>query len=178
MNNHHASHRLPENVNAAARRPLVPKGGNDSIQTPDYLAAMIVKHFMPSGRILEPCRGNGAFTRAMPGCNWCEIREGKDFLTIQGHWDWIVTNPPYSQFRKFLNKAMDVGDNIVFLCLTNAWFFRARQRDMVEKGFGIIEILEVPVPAKPWPQFGACLGATWLRRGWKGATNHTRIAQQ
>jgi hypothetical protein len=95
----------------------------------------------------------------MPGCDWCEIAEGRDFLTVSGRWDWIITNPPWSQFRPFLN----------------AWFMRARQRDIQNKGFGLVEILEVPVPPKPWPQAGFSLGAGWLRRGWTGSISYTRL---
>lgn len=81
-------------------RPLLPKGGNDRVYTPDALARDIVLHFSPSGRILEPCCGGGAFLRAMPGCDWCEIDKGMDFFACTGRYDWIVTNPPYSLFRK------------------------------------------------------------------------------
>ena len=111
-----------------------------------------------------------ALTGAGCDCEYCEIKEGIDFLTIEGHWDWVTTNPPFSKFRAFLKKSMQVADNIVFLSLINAWFMRARQRDITDEGFGLVEILKVPTPPKPWPQFGMCLGAAWLRRGWKGST--------
>src|SRR6266550_6132483 len=146
-------------------RPLAPQGGNDCIQTPDLGADAIVRHYRPSGRILEPCKGDGAFVRAIPNCDWCEIKEGKDFLVVNDHWDWIMTNPPWSKFREFLNKGMEVGENIVFVSLINAWFMRARRRDIKKAGFGLVEVLELPVPPKPWPQAGFSLGATWLRRG-------------
>lgn len=149
-------------------RPLAPQGGNDKIWTPDYLAVQIVGHFRPDGRILEPCRGDGAFLRAMPTCDWCEIDEGRDFLTCNGCWDWIITNPPWSQFRPFLNRAMSVADNVVFLSLVNAFFMRARVEDMRRHGFGIAEILMLPTPSKPWPQTGFQLGATRIMRGYSG----------
>ena len=60
--------------------PLLPSGGNDDVQTPPELAKAIVAHFMPCGRILEPSRGTGAFVKAIPGCDWCDLRAGKDFL--------------------------------------------------------------------------------------------------
>lgn len=153
---------------------LIPDGGDDRINTPDWLAAAIVRHFMPSGRVLEPCYGEGAFVRAMPGCDWFDLGDGQNFLEADGHWDWIVTNPPYSDFRRFLKKAMQVADNIVFLALINAWFVKARQDDMREAGFGLVELHELPNPEPPWPQFGMTLAAAWLRRGWKGGIAHTR----
>jgi len=154
---------------------LIPPGGDDCIDTPDWLARAIVRHFLPSGRILEACRGGGAFERAMPGCDWLDVAKGQDFLKAEGRWDWIVTNPPYSQFRAFLGKAMEVADNVVFLSLVNAWFIRARQADIREAGYGLVEIYEVPIPPEPWPQFGMTLAAVWLRRGWEGAINYTRL---
>ena len=155
---------------ALGSRPLAPRGGDDRVWTPDALAAQIVAHFEPTGRALEPCRGAGAFVRAMPGCDWCEITDGRDFLTTSGQWDWIVTNPPWSQFRPFLNQAMAVADNVVFLSLVNAFFMQARVGDMRRAGFGIVEILMLPTPAKPWPQTGFQLGATHIRRGHTGPT--------
>lgn len=147
-------------------RPLVPRGGNDVVFTPDNLAAAIVAHYRPTGRILEPCKGDGAFVRAMPGCQWCEISEGKDFYAFDAKVDWIVTNPPWSQFRKFLNHAMALSDNIVFLALVNAWFMRARLRDITQNGFHIREIAFVDTPKiGGWPQTGFQLGAVHCRRG-------------
>ena len=70
----------------ATQRSLVPKGGNDRIYTPDRLAMDIVRHFMPSGKILEPCAGDGAFLRALPlDADWYEIDLGRDFLEARGH---------------------------------------------------------------------------------------------
>ena len=31
------------------------------VMTPVYLAKEIIEHFNPTGRILDPCRGTGAF---------------------------------------------------------------------------------------------------------------------
>lgn len=101
---------------------------------------------------------------------FCELDEGRDFMKWQGKCDWIVTNPPWSKFRDFLNHSMEIADNIVFLCLTNAWYMKARQRDIEEAGFGLVEILHLDTPPAPWPQAGFQLGAGWLRRGWKGST--------
>ncbi len=108
----------------------------------------------------------------MPGCDWCEIDKGRDFLNTQNnHWDWIVTNPPWSKFRAFLKQSMLVADNIVFLSLVNAFFMKARISDMRKAGFGIVEILMLDTPVKPWPQTGFQLGATYIQRGYSGKVN-------
>lgn len=168
---------------------LAPRGGNDNVMTPDYVAKRVVAHFKPCGAILEPCYGKGAFLRALQGRGTIfgyEINEqlrlsrshGGDFLAYtpdanEMPYDWIVTNPPWSKFRPFLLQSMKVAENIVFLCLVNAWFMKARQEDIRKAGFGLVEILEIKQPPKPWPQTGFMLGAGWLRRGWSGATTFT-----
>lgn len=167
---------------AEIRQPLCPRNGNDRVYTPPELAKQIVQHFKPSGKILEPCKGKGAFTDAMyvfadNGYISCyEIDIGLDFLSsTPPHHDWIITNPPWSQLRAFLSKSMQVADNVVFLCLVNAFFMKARQRDMQEAGFGMKEILFVPTPPKPWPQTGFSLGAVHIQRGWTGDCKMTNI---
>ena len=154
---------------------LAPRGGNDVVYTPDSLAAEIVKHFNPNGRMCEPCKGGGAFTRVMPGCDWFEIAEGRDFFGAQGRWDWVVTNPPWSKFRGFLIKSMTVADNVVFLALLNAWFMRARMRDMEQHGFGLVEALLLDTPGKPWPQTGFQLAAVHARRGYSGPMTFSKL---
>jgi len=105
---------------------------------------------------------------AMPGCFACEIDAGSDFFNWQEPVDWIVTNPPWSQFRAFLRHSMEVADNVVFLALLNAWFMRARVADMRAAGFGLVESLMLDTPPKPWPQTGFQLAAVHARRGHDG----------
>ena len=166
----------------STKRPLAPKGGNDRVYTPDALARQIVRHFKPCGAMLEPCRGRGAFYNALleakfqdgGSVEFAEIDGGIDFLTIGSYrFDWVVTNPPWSQFRAFLGKSMEVADNVVFLSLVNAFFMRARVEDMRKAGFRFVEILMLPTPPKPWPQTGFQLGATHIKRGYSGSCKVT-----
>jgi len=143
--------------------PMLPRNGDDRIQTPDALARAAVEHFLPCGRIVEPSAGNGAFLRALPkGADWYEIQNGRDFLKAEGRWDWAVGNPPFSQFRAFLQKAMQVADNLVFIGLAPAWFVRARQEDMRQARFALVELCALPIPPT-WPQLGIELTAGWGR---------------
>ena len=52
--------------------------------------------------MLDPCRGGGAFWRHMPGAEWCEAAEGRDFFAWTEPVDWIVSNPPYSTFKPWM----------------------------------------------------------------------------
>ncbi len=161
-------------------QPLAPKGGNDRIYTPPRLAKDIVQHFKVYGKCMEPCAGRGAFVNAMEESNAtyvfaCEIDDGSDFLqwSHDCRMDFVVTNCPWSQFRPFLKKSMEVADNVVFLCLVNAFFMKARQQDMKTAGFGMKEILFVDTPPKPWPQTGFSLGAVHIQRGYTGDVKHS-----
>lgn len=162
-------------------QPLAPHGGNDRVYTPTTLAQAIVTHYNPKGRLLDPCLGHGAFydtltKQTTDTVHWCEIDRGVDFLTDPlPHFDWAVTNPPWSKLRAFLKRAMDVSDNVVFLCLVNAFFMRARQQDMEDAGFAIREILFVPTPPKPWPQTGFSLGAVHVQRGYTGPIHTSKL---
>lgn len=141
---------------------------NDIVYTPIELAQYILEHFNPQGFILEPCKGNGAFYNLM--CepkDYCEIAENKDFFEYTQHVDWIVTNPPWSLFRKFLEHSMNIADNIVFLITINHMWTKARIRMIQNASFGIKEILLLNTPNN-FPQSGFQLGAIHLQKGYSG----------
>jgi hypothetical protein len=141
---------------------------NDDVQTPRALARMLVRHFRPKGRVLEPCRGDGNFLRFLPRtAEWCEIKAGRDFFAWDKRVDWIVTNPPWSQIRRFLQHAMTHADHVVFLLTVNHVWTKARLRDIRTAGFGLRQIVLVDMPSG-FPQSGFQLGAVHVARGWTG----------
>ena len=147
----------------------------DCVQTPIEYAEAIVKHFNPQGKILEPCKGYGNFLNVLPeGTEWCEILEGKDFMDYNKKVDWIITNPPYSKMRKFMQKAMDVSNNVVFLTSINHLWLKARLRDVFEKNFGIKEIVIFDTP-KNFPQSGFQIGCFHLQKGYVGDIIFNRL---
>lgn len=148
---------------------------NDDVQTPRNLAGRIVRHFRPRGRILEPCCGRGNFLKFLPRAFWCEIKKGRDFFEWNQRVDWIITNPPWSQIRPFLQHALRVSENIVFLMTVNHVWTKARIRDVYEGGFGIREICLVEMP-EAFPQSGFQLGAIHLARGWRGPIRFADIS--
>jgi hypothetical protein len=140
---------------------------NDIVYTPEYLAMKIVNHFKPTGRILEPCKGSGNFLKFMPKAEWCEISNGRDFFDYNKESDWIITNPPYSLFRKFLKHSMELSKNVVFLAPLTHFLLTARLRDMREEDFGIKEIILVEYP-KDWGKMGFALSVVHLEKGYNG----------
>lgn len=105
-------------------------------------------------------------SRRAPRVAWTEIKAGRNFFDWTERVDWIVTNPPWSQIRPFLQHAMRVADNVVFLLTINHVWTKARLRDVRAANFGIREIVLVDMP-RTFPQSGFQLGAVHFRRGWK-----------
>ena len=143
---------------------------NDVVYTPRPLAKRIIDHFNISGRILDPCMGDGASYEQFPANSekfWCEIEIGVYFFSFKDRVDYCISNPPYSLFRKFLIHSMEVADNIIYLITVNHCWTKARIRDLRENGFGIKEIYCVDTP-RNFPPSGFQYGAIHFQRGWKG----------
>lgn len=89
---------------------------SDVVYTPEWCAADMVEFFRPTGKILEPCKGAGVFLKYLPAdTRWCEIEEGVDFYDWKEPVDWAISNPPYSQTRKWLRHSYTFARNIVYL---------------------------------------------------------------
>lgn len=145
--------------------------------TPPRLARALVRALQPSGTILEPCAGSGTFVRALRPCGQvrtCEIDRGRDFFHWTEHVDWIVTNPPWSQFRAFLAHCLQVADRVALLGSINHFWTRHRRELVRRAGFGIEKIIEFPAP-KEWPATGFQLGMVLLTRGYQGGCAVERL---
>lgn len=143
---------------------------NDIVYTPDAVAKMIVDEFKPAGRILEPCKGGGAFMRYLPeGSEWCEIREGRDFFEFKDSVDWIVSNPPYSNWERWLTHSFEIAQNVVYLVpIAKVFKSMGTVRSIYEYG-GIVKVIFMPA-GKAGFQFGFPCGAFHFRRGYCGKT--------
>lgn len=139
----------------------------DIVYTPPQLALDIIEHYQPQGRILDPCRGDGAFFNQLTNCDWCELSQGRDFLSYDNKVDWIITNPPWSKMREFLSHGMQIADNIVYLTSINHYTTKRRIRDMKEAGFAIKEFFCIDTP-KCFPQSGFQLAAVHTKRDYTG----------
>ena len=150
---------------------------NDIVYTPRDLASAFVRHFNPHGLGLDPARGGGAFYDAFSGeKDWCEIADGRDFLSYVRKVDYVMTNPPWSLMRKFLNHAYEIADEVYFLVTLGPCFTRARIADMEQAGFGLRELCMCATPKDGvWPTSGLQLGMAWWSRGWNGGISLTKL---
>ncbi len=57
----------------------------------------------------------------------CEIACGADFFAWTQHVDWIVTNPPWSQYRRFLEHALTVADRVALVSTLNHLWTKSRR---------------------------------------------------
>lgn len=148
---------------------------DDIIMTPLSIAKMLVNHFKPEGKILEPCKGTGNFLKYLPkGTLWCEIKKGRDFMDFKKKVDWIITNPPWSKIRVFLNHSMEVANDVCLLLTINHLWTKARLRDIKEKGFGIKEIVVFEAP-KELNNSGFVCGMVHLQKGYIGSIKFTEL---
>lgn len=142
----------------------------DLVFTAPVVAAAIVDRYSPTGRVLDPCEGGGAFSSLIPGCLTCEITKGTDFFAWTEPVDWIVGNPPYSILNEWLAHSFTLAHDIVYL-LPIAKVFGSRSRLKSVTDFGLVEVWT------PWTgrdigfPFGWACGAVHMRRGHKGPIN-------
>src|SRR5258705_13650341 len=103
----------------------------DDYQTPRWAVRALLEHVKVSGTILEPCAGTRNIITElelrplMPArVDRCEILEDRDFLDISWFqssgrflppYVWIITNPPYSLAREFIDRSLWLADNIALL---------------------------------------------------------------
>jgi len=90
------------------------KKANDVFYTPKLLAKEHIDYLNitdPSKKWLDPSKGKGVYFDQFPTDNkdWCEITEGRDFLTYNQPVDIICTNPPYSLINKFIKKSIELN---------------------------------------------------------------------
>ena len=142
----------------------------DVVYTPAWLAELVVNHFNPTGRCLDPCKGDGAFHRLLPAAEWCEIAEGRDFFSWDKHVDWIIGNPPYSCLLGWIRHSFKIAENVVYLMPLHRVFASYEFMTDMRRWGGVKEILIVGTGATAGFPFGHCLGTVHYKRGYRGET--------
>lgn len=138
----------------------------DHVYTPTWVVEDMILHFRPSGTVLDPCRGKGAFTDLLPaGSPWCEIDDGRDFFAWSEPVDWVIGNPPYSMTRAWFRHSYDVADHLLYLVpLRNVFSGYGFVREIAEFG-GIREIRAYGTGGLLGFPMGNAVGAFHIERG-------------
>lgn len=149
----------------------MPVEPSDIVYTSDEVVRHIIEITNPKGICLDPCKGDGAFFKHLPvNSDYCEIREGIDFLEYNKKVDWIIGNPPYSIFEAFLKKSFELADNVSFLVPTNKIFQRQIIMAMINEYGGIYSMIIYGSGSLIGFPFGFSVGNFHFRKGFKGKT--------
>jgi len=148
----------------------------DNVMTNEIVAKRIISYFNPTGIVLEPAKGTGNFYNNIKNKkDWCEIAEGRDFFDYDKKVDWIITNPPYSIYDKFLLKCFDVSDNIVLLVpLAKAFKSQKIDREIQRYG-GLKEIVMLGSGGNIGFKFGFPVGCLYYKKDYVGDIKLTRL---
>ena len=148
----------------------IPLDPGDVVYTPDWVAHDMVEFFKPSGRILEPCKGDGVFLKYLPPhTEWCEIQERRDFFKWLEPVDWIVGNPPYGKiFNDWLNHSYGIAKNTLYLLpLNKLWNSTPRVKFTFKNGHIKHLRLYGDGSSLGW-DYGFPVGALHFQRGYTG----------
>ena len=150
---------------------------NDVVFTPDWLAETICKMFDIKGIVLEPCKGEGSFLKHLPeNTEWCEIVDGRNYYDYNKKVDWIVTNPPYSDFNRFLDHSFELAENIVLL-VPIAKMFKSMGTIKKILTYGNIVSIHLLPASKAGFSFGFPCGIFYIKRGYDGDTTIKLLLQ-
>ena len=82
----------------------------DNYETPRIALPPLLRHIPRDITIWEPAPGTGRLGNALADAGYRVIMTWEDFFQINPHgWDIIITNPPYSQKFKWIERCYDLG---------------------------------------------------------------------
>lgn len=102
-------------------------GGNDECYTPSYGVYPIIKYIDKKSVVWCPFdKQDSEFVRLLTENGikviYSHIENGQDFLSYEPdeHWDCIVSNPPFTNKRKYFERALSFEKPFA-LIMTNTW---------------------------------------------------------
>lgn len=123
---------------------------NDFYPTPASVLQAVL-HVCPfSGSVWEPCAGDGRFVRALEDRGnkviGTDITSGQDFFSFKTALATvIITNPPFSLLRPFIDHAFSIGvTSMALVCPERLWACK-----------------------KGWEQFNRHRPSTWVNLTWR-----------
>lgn len=153
---------------------------SDLVQTKEIFAKIIIDHFKPKGVCLDPSSGkNNVFFNNLPEPKFrCEIQDGIDFFEFKEKVNWIITNPPYSLYDKFLFHSFTISDNIVFLVPLTKAFKSIKIDKEITKFGGLKEVFHMGTGSRLGFPFGFPVGCLHYQKEYKGNIILTKAYEQ
>ena len=101
---------------------LYSEGNNDECYTPHYGVTPILKYIPKDAIVWCPFdTEKSEFVKQIPNNVHSHINTGQDFFTYEpDDWDVMVSNPPFTNKRKFFERALSFNKPFA-LIMTNAW---------------------------------------------------------
>ena len=104
---------------------LYSKGKNDECYTPSYGVTPIIKYIPKNAKVWCPFdTKDSEFVKQISLTHsvvHSHLDEGKDFFEYEPfHWDVIVSNPPFTNKRKFFERALSFNKPFA-LIMANTW---------------------------------------------------------
>ena len=127
---------------------------NDEFYTPNSLAKKLIQEVPISkgSSILDPFYGLGAFFNNYPQNelnSWYELNLGSDFFKKNDTFDWIISNPPFSNLTKTIEHTLKVV-KLGFAYIIPTYSLTANRLDLINKmGFYLSKMIIFENP-KSW----------------------------
>ena len=98
------------------------KGDNDECYTPHYAVKPILKYIPKDAIVWCPFDTNESeFVKQIPHNVHSHIKTGQDFFSYEpDDWDIMVSNPPFTNKRKYFERALSFNKPFA-LIMTNTW---------------------------------------------------------
>ncbi len=119
-----------------SKKVLYSKTGNDEAYTPVYGVTPILKYIPKDAIVWCPFDTEESnFVKLISKQNivtFSHISTGEDFFTYEPkQWDVIVSNPPFTNKRKFFERALSFNKPFA-LIMTNAWLNDSAPKKLFE----------------------------------------------
>lgn len=108
-----------------SKKLMFSNGKNDECYTPDYAVKPILKYIPKDAIVWCPFdKKHSEFVKQISKTNkviHSHIDEGKDFFDYEPNkWDMIISNPPFTNKRKYFERALSFNKPFA-LIMTNTW---------------------------------------------------------
>jgi len=120
-----------------SKKVLYSNGNNDECYTPDYGVSPILKYIPKDCIVWCPFdTEDSEFVKQISRQNkvvFSHIDSGQDFFTFEPQqWDVIVSNPPFTNKRKYFERALSFNKPFA-LIMTNTWLNDAAPKQLFKE---------------------------------------------